>query len=403
MTGHIRHSKKREHGDGGIDQRGPDAFRLRYRVNGKRFSVTFRGTRAEAKTELRRLVRTADTGEHIAPDKMTLAEWITHWLNIGAPGRKKKQAGRRTLERYGQLLNCHVVPTLGATRLQQLQSTDVDTLYDGLEGKMAPRTAHHVHVVLGACLNAAVRKAVLVVSPIDRAEKIPSPGESDHGQALDEDQLTSLVQSFRKSVLYPLVATAAFTGARLNEILALRWSDLDPAKKTLRIERAMEETKAGGRTVKPPKTERGIRTIEIDDGLLAVLLDLRHTHFRLTAGIPDGATVDMALVRLPEKALIFPSMAGTSLDLTRLRDARAASREFRRQARGRGGFPNLTFKDLRGTHETILLDKGVPVHVVAARCGHDPAVLLRTYAKRTRKADTSAAAVIGALSKGAFG
>ena len=30
----------------------------------------------------------------------------------------------------------------------------------------------------------------------------------------------------------------------------------------------------------------------------------------------------------------------------------------------------------------------------------DPAVLLRSYAKRTKKADTSAAAIIGALSKG---
>jgi hypothetical protein len=48
----------------------------------------------------------------------------------------------------------------------------------------------------------------------------------------------------------------------------------------------------------------------------------------------------------------------------------------------------------------MLLDAGVPVHVVAARCGHDPAVLLRVYAKRTRKADTSAAAVIGALARG---
>ena len=50
--------------------------------------------------------------------------------------------------------------------------------------------------------------------------------------------------------------------------------------------------------------------------------------------------------------------------------------------------------------EPMRLDRGAPVHVVAARCGHDPAVLLRSYAKRTRKADTSAAAVIGAVSKG---
>jgi len=44
-----------------------------------------------------------------------------------------------------------------------------------------------------------------------------------------------------------------------------------------------------------------------------------------------------------------------------------------------------------------------PVHVVAARCGHDPAELLRTYAKRTRKADNSAAGVIGSISKGILG
>jgi hypothetical protein len=46
------------------------------------------------------------------------------------------------------------------------------------------------------------------------------------------------------------------------------------------------------------------------------------------------------------------------------------------------------------------LDRGVPVHVVAARCGHDPAVLLSTYAKRTKKADTAAANVIGTLTQG---
>jgi hypothetical protein len=51
----------------------------------------------------------------------------------------------------------------------------------------------------------------------------------------------------------------------------------------------------------------------------------------------------------------------------------------------------------------MLLDAGVPVHVVAARCGHDPAILLRSYAKRTRKADTSAASVIGNISRTILG
>jgi hypothetical protein len=49
------------------------------------------------------------------------------------------------------------------------------------------------------------------------------------------------------------------------------------------------------------------------------------------------------------------------------------------------------------------LEAGVPVHVVAERCGHDPATLLRNYARRTPTADTKAAATIGSLSRAIFG
>jgi integrase len=67
------------------------------------------------------------------------------------------------------------------------------------------------------------------------------------------------------------------------------------------------------------------------------------------------------------------------------------------------GFPDLRLHELRGSHDTCLVDAGVPVHVVAKRCGHDPAVLLRFYPKRTRKADETAADAIAALSTGVLG
>jgi integrase len=58
---------KRSHGDGGIDPRGENAWRLRYRFNGVRHTVTFRGALSDARKELRRLIRTGDTGEHVVP------------------------------------------------------------------------------------------------------------------------------------------------------------------------------------------------------------------------------------------------------------------------------------------------------------------------------------------------
>jgi integrase len=75
-------TKRRDHGDGGIDERGENVFRLRYRLDGKRYTTTFHGSRADAKKELRRLVRSGDVGEHIAPDKIRLADWIDRWLAL---------------------------------------------------------------------------------------------------------------------------------------------------------------------------------------------------------------------------------------------------------------------------------------------------------------------------------
>ena len=335
---------------------------------------------------------------------MTLGDWINHWVSIGCPGRKKKSAGRRSVERYEQILRVHVIPALGERRLQQLHATDIDNLYEDLENKLAPRSQHQVHVALGACIRAAMRKGLLSVNPIDRAEKVPSPGECDHGQVLDQEQLASLVQSFRGTTIYAIIATAAFTGARRNEIHALQWSDLDPAKKTLRIERSVEESRGVpaqlARRLKEPKRASHKRTIAIDDSLIALLLSKRDKHLRLAAGVPHGAAVDLSLIKLPEGALMFPSF-DDGPDFTRLRSAKPVTDLFTKRARKQ--FPGLRFHDLRGSHETALLDAGVPVHVVAARCGHDPAVLLKSYAKRTKGADTSAAKIIGNMSKAILG
>ena len=394
---------KRTYGEGGIDERGENRFRLRYRIGKQRFTETFRGTRADAKKRLRALLRSGDTGEHIEPSKDTFSEWEKQWIAAGAPGRKRTAVGQRALERYDQLLRVHVLPTLGATKLQDVHATDIDRLYLTLEGKIASNTARAVHNVLGACFAAAVRTRKLAVSPLQHITKAPPKGESDHGIALDDQELKTLVRGFSNHHLYGIVSVAAFTGARRGEILALRWSDLDIEEKTLRIERAIEQTKKHGLRFKGPKKERHKRTIKIDDDLVALLLTERERHLRLVAGIPDGVTVDLSLVRLPEGALMFPDPDGLARGtFTEPRSPESVTKIFDRKA-ARIGFPNLRLHDLRGTHETLLLDRGVPVHVVAARCGHDPATLLQNYAKRTRKADTSAASVIGSISKGILG
>lgn len=398
---------KRSHGEGGIDERGENIFRLRWRANGKRHSKTFHGTRTEARKELRALTRAVDDGSHVDPNKITVGQWTDQWIAAGAPGRKKQKVGQRTLERYEELLRVHVKPKLGAKVLQKLKATEIDALYGELEEKLAPMTINHVHRCFNSCLSTAERKGMLASNPMTRIEQLPSAGESDHGLALDEPDLKAIVNGFRPSaMMYVPVAVDASTGVRRNELLAFRWTDFDPQGKTLRVERALEITKKFGLRYKPPKTWRGKRTIALDDGTVALLLGQRAKLQRLLAGIPDGAEVDLSLIRLPDDALIFPGApaAGEDFDFAKPRDPSAFSKQFRRGADALG-FVGFEFHHLRGTHATLLLDKGVPVHTVAERIGDDPAVLLRNYAKRkrTQTADTSVTTVINAISAGILG
>jgi len=403
---------KRGFRDGGIDERGKDAYRLRYRVNGKRYSKTFKGTKGEAVKELRRLLRSGDTGEHVEPDRSTVAQWITEWIEAGAPGRKKKRVSQRTLERYANLLKVHVTPVLGSRRLQALQATEIDKLYADLAtaGDIAPRTQHHVHIVFSSALATATRKGRLAVNPMLRVEQVPTVSEFDPdaetdeiGEGLSDTELATMIAGFKTSTIFPIVVVAAATGARRNEILALRWTDLDLEKRTLRIERAWEPSKKYGLRLKAPKTERGLRTIDLDAGTVSILLEERKTLQRLSAGVPDGADVDLSLVKLPATALVFPNPPelGRDLSLTTPRNPRSVTQAFARRAESIG-FGKVRLHDLRGIHTTALLDAGIPVHTVAQRIGDDPATLLRSYTKRkrTKTADQKLAEAISGLAAG---
>jgi hypothetical protein len=80
---------------------------------------------------------------------------------------------------------------------------------------------------------------------------------------------------------------------------------------------------------------------------------------------------------------MFPNQS-SAFSFTKLRQPRGLTKEFALKAKALG-FQALRFSRFARKPREALLDAGVPVHVVAARCGDDPA--LRSYAKRTNKAD----------------
>ena len=146
------------------------------------------------------------------------------------------------------------------------------------------------------------------------------------------------------------------------------------------------------------------RKITIDDQLLSLLVSERERHLRIMAETPTAPRLtcpgSQAAIRRPDVSEFRrrPAKASHSRSCVPRGTLRKSL-----SVRPRGS-ASLTYvcHDLRGSHETMLLNSGIPIHEVAARCGHDPAVMLRSYAKRTKKADEKAASVTGSLLKGAL-
>ena len=101
-TGHIR-------------QRTPGSWEVRYNLGtdpatGERriATITVRGNRRDAEKELRRLLRTLDTGEHVDPSRMTVRQWLTTWL-----ATVREEVAPKSYERYAEIVENFLTPTLG--------------------------------------------------------------------------------------------------------------------------------------------------------------------------------------------------------------------------------------------------------------------------------------------------
>jgi integrase len=142
-----------------------------------------------------------------------------------------------------------------------------------------------------------------------------------------------------------LVTLALGTGARIGELLALDWSNIDLEAGTVAIRGSRSRHGIG-----PTKSRRGLRTVKLPPFALdALRAEARHS------------------------GPVIAHRDGRPISPTR---ANARWRAIRDSA----GLSELRFHDLRGTFATLALARGVPAKALADVLGHDPAVLLRTYA-----------------------
>lgn len=378
MTGHIRRRGERSwelKWDAGTD---PATGRRKTRY------ASFKGTKADAQRELVRLVAAENSGQAVDPTRVTVAEFLERWQRDWVAGN----VGRKTAERWAELIRIHVVPNIGTMPIQKLRPVHLNELYAKLlrseenEEGLAPRTVGHVHRAIHRALGHAAQWGVTASNVATSVS--PPRIASTELEILTAAQTKDLLEKLRGRPLYMPVATALATGMRRGEILALRWKDVDLMRNDraqLRVEQSLEQTKAGGLQIKAPKTKHGRRAIALPDFLVADLRAYRQ------AQLEDR--VALGLGRPADDALVFGHVDGSP------RRPDGLTQEWGR-ARGALGY-RVSLHAFRHTHASALIASGMDILTISRRLGHSsPTVTLQVYGHLFANTDDRAAQIVQA-------
>ena len=314
-------------------------------------SETVKGKKRDAYRRLTELIHEIDAGTYVRPTRETIAEFLPRWLQEHAI---IKDLRPRTIERYTADIHRHIVPELGYLRLSSLQPQHVQTFITVLKGKgLSPTTVLQYHSLLSQAINAAVRMGILARNPCHLVELPRRPKETQM-TVLDSAQIKDFLEKAHDSRLYPVILIAVLTGMRRGELLALRWSDVDFNTRTIRINRALTQTKAGPLIFGPTKSGR-TRTVAMPDEAVGMLRQIREQW--------DARLDEWAVPFSVNETLVFHRYDGTPFS------PEPFSQAFRR-LRDRIGYHGLRFHDLRHTNATLSLEAGIPMKVISERLGH---------------------------------
>lgn len=193
-----------------------------------------RKTRAEVTNAVKDLERGRDAKTLRKPGRAwTVATWLTHWVEDIAP----LGVNENTMVGYGVAVRKHLIPGLGAHKLDKLRPEHIEHLYGRMMAAGSkPGTAHQVHRTFRTALNEAVRRGHLGQNPV-RLAKAPRVREEEVEPFTVEEvqRLLRAANNRRNSARW---AVALALGLRQGEALGLKWTDVDLERGVLMVRRS---------------------------------------------------------------------------------------------------------------------------------------------------------------------
>jgi integrase len=293
---------------------GNKVYILQYRTGGrgsptKRVTIGRHGalTPDQARSEATRLAGAVAAGNDPAAVRAvqrgapTVADLAARFLSEHVATKTKQRTGIE----YRRLIDKVILPAIGNQRVRDVKRADIARLHHAR--RAAPYEANRMLAVLSKMFSLAEKWGERAdgSNPCRHVEKY---GERKRERMLSAEEFSRLGDALARSDRSPYVIAAikllVFTGARLREILGLRWEWIDFERGEARL----------------PDSKSGAKTLHLPPPALAVLAELPRVE-----GNPHiivGNVNGRALVNLEKPWRAIRKDAG--LDDVRLHDLRHA-------------------------------------------------------------------------------
>ncbi|WP_457029217.1 tyrosine-type recombinase/integrase [Kitasatospora sp. P5_F3] len=336
-------------------------------------------TRTEVTAKVRKLEKLRDDGTvPKAGQKWTVGKWLTHWITAIIPGT----VGENTYAGYEVAVRVHLVPGLGAHRLEKLEPEHLERFYKKMQaGGSAAGTAHQAHRTVRVALGEAIRRGHLVrnVATIAKPPKL----DEEEVEPFEVEEVQTLMETAHKRRNSARWIFALALGLRQGEVLGLQWKDIDFVRGIAWVRRGRLRPKyAHGcgdlcgrkpgfcpqkvpirRETKDTKSRAGRRPVPIPEPLAVVLRQHKEEQER-----------EQALARdlWVDKGYVFTSEVGEPLNPS------TDYHHWKRLLR-EAGIRDGRLHDARHTASTVLLLLGVPERIVMAIMGWSSTSMAQRY------------------------
>lgn len=280
------------------------------------------------------------------------ADASAEWLRYVQHDRDVKPS---TLSDYRHMAK-RLDRTFGEMPIERIDAEDIERWRAGLS--CSNRTSQKYLIVLNGIFKRAMKVYRLPSNPMTLVER-PRVRQSSEIDVLSATEVRTLVRETSTELYKALILTAAFTGLRMGELLALRWGEVDFAAETIRVVRSFT---IGGESSPKSGKPRSVPMVREVATTLARLSQREHF-----TGDND---------------LVFAGVAGSHVDSKDLRAEYKA-------ALTRAGLRNLCFHDLRHTFGTRAVEQAESILELKEWMGHANVQTTMRYLHYKSKADAA--------------